>query len=80
MMKAIHDIVLGEVAGLMEDSDEDIDFSDIPATTERNWNQIHLGVTLAQVYLLVLQCLHKAFGFGIIVRVAFSTRVLLGAY
>lgn len=37
-MKTIPEAVRKELAGLMGKSDEDIDFSDIPATTERDWD------------------------------------------
>lgn len=37
-MKTIPEAVRKEIAGLMGKSDEDIDFSDIPATTERDWD------------------------------------------
>ena len=36
-------------------------------------------LVLAQVYLLILEGLHKTFGFGVIIRIAFTTRGLLGA-
>lgn len=37
-MKTIPDTVREEQAALMGKSDEDINFSDIPATTERDWD------------------------------------------
>jgi len=36
-------------------------------------------VVLAEIYLLFLECLEKALGFGIVVRTTRLARVLLGA-
>ena len=37
-MTEIPESVLSELASLSEKSDDDIDFSDIPATTEADWD------------------------------------------